>query len=190
MQLAAEVLFVQQLTPFKVKGETKAKLIQNVLSLGSAPIEIPQPMREALDYGLVTDVSFNIHRPYHLSYIIELARAWKAIGSRKDEPTALSLIREVEERVSKSAKYFRIMVEGQWAWEADEDSGPLGFYTTYDVVAENADEAFRFVSRFEPSEVRASLRLESTEEIEARPDDPKGVYKVTGYHLFPLEDDD
>ncbi len=80
------------------------------------------------------------------------------------------------------------MVEGKWAW--DDDDGPLGVYTSYDVVADSVEEGLRLLKRFEPQEVRDSVRVEGCEDIEARPDEPKGVYRVTGYNLFPLEGDD
>ena len=80
------------------------------------------------------------------------------------------------------------MVEGEWAW--DEGDGPLGFYTSYDVVADSVEEALRLLKRFEPREIRDSVRVESCEDVEARPDERKGVYRISGYSLFPLEGDD
>jgi len=69
-----------------------------------------------------------------------------------------------------------------------EDADTLGFFTTYGVVAENEEEALKCVRRFEPKEVRDTLRIEKCEVLKGRVIDPKGVYYCKdGYNLFPLE---
>ncbi len=115
-----------------------------------------------------------------------LDHAWKALNFRRGEPLALWLIREIEGKFSASSKYFRITVEGEWEGAIGDDPELQGFFTTFDVVAESAGEAFEMVKPFEPPAIRDKLRIESCEELEAHPGDPIGVYRVTGRAFFPL----
>lgn len=102
---------------------------------------------------------------------------------------ALWLIREIDRRTSPQAKYFRLLVEGDWP-ELDEDGNPLGFFVTYDVVAEHLPQALEYVRNFESVKVRSSLEISESEELEERPEDPMGVYMYTGYNLYPKNVDD
>jgi len=122
--------------------------------------------------------------------IAALADAWKAIELDRSDELAASLVREIERVVSCKASYFRIVIEGVWHEPLDPGDSPPGFYSTFDVVADTPDEALGFIRLFEPVEVRASLRVAQYKRIEARPDEPKGVYHAPrAYQFFKLEDD-
>ncbi|MCP4590217.1 MAG: hypothetical protein GY842_05715 [bacterium] len=82
------------------------------------------------------------------------------------------------------AKYMRLLVEGD-SPERDEEGHELGFLITYDVVAENEDEALAYIRRFEFGVPGSSLIVETCEELEPRPSEPMGVYDYTGHILFP-----
>jgi hypothetical protein len=68
---------------------------------------------------------------------------------------------------------------------ADDDQDLPGFFTTYEVVANSADEALELARGFEPLGVRKTVQVEKSEIVEARPNGPKGVYSASGYSFFP-----
>ena len=76
IQLAAELLYAQILTPMKIGQDKKVELIEAVLGWMSKPISLPEPCRTALEGGFVTDISFALGRPYHLSFLLETLKAW------------------------------------------------------------------------------------------------------------------
>lgn len=110
--------------------------------------------------------------------------AWESLEMHADD-TALWLVREIEGDYSDSAKYYRMLVNGRWHLEA-EDAEPFdGFWRKYDVVADDEEEAMRFIARLEPEEVRGTLRAEEIEIVSNEvSDQPKGVYWCTGYAFY------
>lgn len=115
-----------------------------------------------------------------------LTLAWESLKHSHASDGALWLIRGVESQFSRNAKYYRLLVEGIWH-EQDEDGRELGFFITYDVVADDTSEAMAYIRRFESECVGESLKIREFEAIEERPTEPKGVYSYTGHHVFPLE---
>ncbi|MBA4387690.1 MAG: hypothetical protein C0404_06890 [Verrucomicrobia bacterium] len=111
--------------------------------------------------------------------------ARKSIGFNKLDTDAAWVIRELAAKSSIHGKYYRIMVNGAWPRTADGNSRQLGFFTNYDVVADDLDEALELLKEFEPKDVWSSLRIESSEFIEKRINEPKGVYKAGGYFVYP-----
>ncbi|MHC4728631.1 MAG: tetratricopeptide repeat protein [Planctomycetota bacterium] len=118
-----------------------------------------------------------------------LQYAWKAIAFDKQEKTAQWLIREIESQYSASSKYYRILVEGLWHEPLDDDTSIPGFFINYDVVAENEEEVLMYIKRFEPEVVHNSLKIEGIKILEESPNQPKGVYTVSGYMYFVDEDE-
>ncbi|NDL60412.1 McrB family protein [Phytoactinopolyspora mesophila] len=89
VQLMGEVLYVHLLvaSPTSSKGETKRRLINQVLSW-AAPVTaaIPSELDAALDQGFAaTGTAFNTYRPFQLALIIEFARAWKQQERKEQE---------------------------------------------------------------------------------------------------------
>lgn len=114
---------------------------------------------------------------------LKIAR--KSVGLNKQDTNAAWVLRELAGKSSAAGKYYRIMVNGVWPGKLEGNSRPLGFFTNYDVVADDLDEALELLKEFEPREVRNSLRIESAEFIEKRVNEPKGVYKAGGYAFYP-----
>jgi MoxR-like ATPase len=79
-QLAAELVYVQLLTPFNMGAKAKSTLVDTVRSWSSVQIPFPDDLRRAFDRGLVTDQSFMQARPNHLWYLIEVLRKWNALA--------------------------------------------------------------------------------------------------------------
>lgn len=105
--------------------------------------------------------------------------AWEAVALDATDETALWLIREIEGDYSAAAKYFRVIIHGR-----DEGFDADGFWRKYDVVADDEEEAMRFIRRVEPEHIRESLRLDEAEVVDAATDQPKGIYWCTSYAFY------
>lgn len=80
IQLAAECLYVYSIIPLNMKGETKRELVRSVLAWTKENVAIPSDLAAALDVGLATTgVAYNTYRPFQLHFLINFARAWKAL---------------------------------------------------------------------------------------------------------------
>jgi hypothetical protein len=75
------------------------------------------------------------------------------------------------------------ILKGKWHEPFEGEKQNPGFYISYDVVADNQDEALSFIKEFEPDAVRKSLMIKKIEIFEANPQ-PKGIYKTAGYSFF------
>jgi hypothetical protein len=113
-----------------------------------------------------------------------LEQAWQAIAIDRVQPTAMFMIRDVENAKSANAHEYRLLVKGDRQLEAEDGRPMTGFHATYWVVADSPDEALSYAARFEPPEVRYRLKLVEAEKFDARPNQPKGVYEASGYFYF------
>jgi len=118
-----------------------------------------------------------------------LRHAWEAIEHQADE-TALWLIREIEAQYSNDAKFYRVSVEGRVPAGSFEDDAARGFFRKYEVVADDEQEAMRFVARVEQEIFRDGLRATEIEMLDDASDQPKGVYWVSAHLFFPQDDED
>jgi tetratricopeptide (TPR) repeat protein len=117
-----------------------------------------------------------------------LNSAWKAIELNKHNDKAAWMIREIEGKISDNAKHFNTMIEGIWPTPFEGETDRPGFFTTYDVIADTEEEAVSLIKRFEPKEVRDTIKVEEIKIIEERSNDPIGVYETSGYGFFPRGD--
>jgi Flp pilus assembly protein TadD len=115
--------------------------------------------------------------------------AWNALDVLRGQPDALWLIREIEGRVSPSACFHRLLLKGQLREAVEAFPEGARFLIAYIVAADSVEEAFELAKRLEPEELRASLSIDECEPGEKCADDPTGVYSVSGYLLFPAEDE-
>ena len=66
-----------------------------------------------------------------------------------------------------------------------------GYFITYDVVAESPEHTIRWIKEFEHVEAtHVALSVEESEILEARPNEPMGVYWCTGRLYYDDEEDD
>jgi len=114
------------------------------------------------------------------------ARAYtlESIRLDKHQEEARWLLREIDGKKSQESKHFHIIIEGEWHSPLDGDSECPGFYTSYDVIAENQRQAFEYLRVFEPEEIRSSLKIDEAKAIEDRPGEPQGVYSTCGYAFY------
>ncbi len=97
-----------------------------------------------------------------------LQAAWDAIALHASNEDAMWLIRELEQQQSKKAMQFRLIVEGAL--------GGRRYLVTYEVVADNEDEAKDLARRFEPAAGREALLFDEVKKLGKAGDLPKGVY--------------
>ena len=111
-----------------------------------------------------------------------LEYAWKAISLNKFVDTAQWLIREVDNLYSPKVKYYVLTIEGI-GYDNDK-SCTRNFLVRYEVVADDENEALNFIHRFEPDEIRDSLKIYESKILKKTPEYAKGVYFVSGYIYF------
>lgn len=109
----------------------------------------------------------------------------QALRYVKNFSYALAMLRQVYHMESADAQHFRLLVRGVWFEPIEQHgSGNPGFYSTFDIVADNAEEAMAFAAELEPDEVRDSLVVEEVSVLGPCPNDLKGVYNRTGYAFY------
>ncbi|MDX2284038.1 MAG: hypothetical protein NW241_07735 [Bacteroidia bacterium] len=92
------------------------------------------------------------------------------------------LLREMNPQFSDQSRLYSLLVSGELEQPGEE---PIGFLTTYAVVADSPDEALEFVKAFEIEHIdRDSLQVIEYEEAENEENDPKGLYLVGELGFF------
>ncbi|MBN9537334.1 MAG: DUF3578 domain-containing protein [Alphaproteobacteria bacterium] len=76
LQLAAELLYVQQFFTAVTKPDKKIENVRTVLGWCVQPPPIPEWAVVGLERGLSADISFNQHRPFHLAWLSEYLIHW------------------------------------------------------------------------------------------------------------------
>ena len=85
-QLAAELLYVYLLFPFKFGGDRKRRIIHGVLD--GTSIAVPEDLEQALDHGIASFGPALQNRPWQLAMLLEFFREWKTMPlGRKPSPT-------------------------------------------------------------------------------------------------------
>lgn len=110
--------------------------------------------------------------------------AWKALEWDRADNSALWLVREIINRKSAGSKWFKLIVEGKWHFPIEADKPPPGFITTYEVVADTAEDALAFAQDLEPVEVRPTMHLDSHEDLGSFPENQQGVYWRSAYGFY------
>jgi hypothetical protein len=100
----------------------------------------------------------------------------------------LALLRDIDGRSSKKSNYFRLLVHIRLSKDDPMYGKADGCFITYDVVSETAEKALVFVAEFENYYAApAELRIEESEVLEKRPNDPMGVYRRAGRSYYKDE---
>jgi len=145
-----------------------------------------------VDAEVMASILTNLANAYRLGRGNKERAAEFARGALKHKHayrSALWILRELNRQTSKNAKYFRLLLEGDWAdcaWPVPGDRRRRhGFVIMYDVVADTPEEGLAYARQCEPEDMRESLRVEECENLGRRPRTPKGVYDFGGHILFP-----
>jgi hypothetical protein len=104
-----------------------------------------------------------------------------------ENPNLLAVIREVDNLYSKDALYHRALIHGEVLPSDPSYREVKGFFSTFDVVATTADECLRFIIALETRKPEGLLKIEKIDVLEARPDDPLGVYRCSGRTYYSHE---
>jgi len=114
--------------------------------------------------------------------------AVRSLAQARDSRELLSLVREIDGRHSRAAKYWRLLVEVRFVDPDPETKGAIGYFATYDVVAGTRTEALRFIKSVETIPRRSSVSISEAEVLEPRPHDSKGVYQMTDRCFFAADE--
>ena len=118
-----------------------------------------------------------------------LKHIFAAIERDNSNSNTMRLLRVIEDKRSGKSKYFRINIEGQAQGVTKLKGKIMNFISTYDVVAENKNEALDYIKRFEPEAVPDSMMIKECEVLKKNINDHKGVYKYSGgIFYFPFEE--
>jgi 5-methylcytosine-specific restriction enzyme B len=82
LQLAAELLYVQQFFTSITGPEKKLENVRAVLSWCTHPPLIPEWAVLGVKSGIAGDQSFNQHRPFHLAWLNEFLIHWQELSER------------------------------------------------------------------------------------------------------------
>jgi len=93
-------------------------------------------------------------------------------------------LRQVRNESSEYAKCYHLMITGILV----EDSDHFGFFTNFEVIADDIDEALSFIRQAPLDRMIKDIRTEEVIDVIDRPRELKSVLRQrTGYILFPEE---
>lgn len=186
---------LQQLTDTSVRTEAfafKLNLLHQlerhdlVLELGEEELEdleIPQHEEDARSLAAVCAwmaiAAWNEEREEE-----EVAHYLRqAVAYDRTNPDCLWLMREMAPDYSENPHYYKLLVRGRWQWEDGGHAGeePMEFLTSYEIVADDEEEALEYVRAFEGEAVlKDQLDIMEVEEEACEEDEVKGIYLVGG----------
>jgi len=106
----------------------------------------------------------------------------RAIELDAGNTEALWLARErLAETATPGGTAYVIIVEGRLPKPAIDDGRDFTFLLTFVVVADNEKQGFEFAKPFVLAAARSSLAVKEVKILEPRTEEPKGVYRVSGY---------
>lgn len=89
IRLAAELLAVYFLFPSNVGKARKQELVNEVLGWANDKLSETDPLNEAFEHGIGSGgQGYNTRRPFEIAFLIEFAKAWKALPSEDQNSTA------------------------------------------------------------------------------------------------------
>ncbi|MFP4369858.1 MAG: hypothetical protein ACLFR2_09780 [Candidatus Kapaibacterium sp.] len=106
--------------------------------------------------------------------------AIRAIHFDRENTPAMWLVRKINDRVSDSANYYQIEVEGRYMAPLKDGVREETFLTLYGVIADDPDDAMDYIKEIERPEIKDKIMLKKHRVLEAKPDNKKGVYATRG----------
>lgn len=95
-------------------------------------------------------------------------------------PDLFELIRDMDARRSPHARFFRVMAHRELSPGHPRPGKAIGYFVTYEVVADSIDQAIELALAFEIAHAGGKLEVEEFEALDPRPGDLIGVYSRTG----------
>lgn len=112
-----------------------------------------------------------------------------SIMANKHNDRTKWLIREMRNSISPDVFYYNVIINGEWTLNKSEDGNGLNFFTNYGVIAENEEEALKFIMQFEPKEFHNSIEIEEIKQKKKMPKEPKGVYYTSAYCFYDRDEE-
>ena len=113
----------------------------------------------------------------------DFALRWLDVDPGSD--AILGLLRSIEGLYAEQVRYYRLLLHAEIPEGHALASEAVGYFVTYDVVAESVDEALDFVRRFEDPELAPLLEIEEIEmDEDCVANEPKGVCHRSPMHLY------
>jgi hypothetical protein len=112
------------------------------------------------------------------------ALAFRAAGYNSGNAGALGLIREIDSRPSSRSVLHKMLIRGIWSEPFEHSKNPPGFFRSCHVSAPDEKTALRYVRRFFPLEVRASLAIEECKTIPLDQGKWDGVYFLSSLMFY------
>ncbi len=109
--------------------------------------------------------------------------SWKALEWERSDPSALWLIRELIGRKSPASRWYRLDVQGKWYFPLEQNKDAPTFSVSYDIVADNEEEALMFAKHLEPPEIRDSMNVISCEDRGQHSNHMQGLYWRSNYNF-------
>ena len=114
-----------------------------------------------------------------------MARAIRLDKKNEDAQWLLREMRRCDDPVESNS--YELLIHGPWRGDVFPEARPaLGFFTQYQVVAQDLDEALTFIREFEPKEIHNALKIDEVL-AQDRCLEPKGVYGTSGYSFYEEE---
>jgi tetratricopeptide (TPR) repeat protein len=135
------------------------------------------PDLDGIDPALIARVIGNLARArWQLGASEQEVRelALEALEMERNDPGTLELLRELAALRSDHGKYLRVVLHARIPPAAGAEM--LGFYASYDVVADDAHEALQFIRALEHDDVLALVEISEMTVVEPCPGELKGVY--------------
>lgn len=122
IQLAAELLYIQQFFTAQAGAEKKVANVAQVLGWGKRKVEIPEWATAAVAKGFASDMSFNQSRPFHMAWLSDFFREWHRAADDRDRLLSDPWeFREFARAITSSQKAFQPMREA-WLFMIFPDS--------------------------------------------------------------------
>ncbi|HEX9996872.1 MAG TPA: hypothetical protein VGB45_07005 [Abditibacterium sp.] len=110
--------------------------------------------------------------------------AQRALYWERTNGDALQLLRQSDVTAPIAARYFQVVLEGDWNDEAESEE--LSFIKTFMVVARGVEEAEILALEMESSHWETTLvRVMESEDCGECDETSAGVYEASPYHLYP-----
>lgn len=110
-----------------------------------------------------------------------------SLEQNRNNEQSLWLRREIYGHRNSINKYFRVLINGDY--EDDETNGAeMGFFSSYDVVADSINSALKEIVDFEPLELnKETFKVEEYEILNENSNDPSGIYLTSGFSIYQKE---
>lgn len=110
-----------------------------------------------------------------------------SLNHNRSNSQSLWLRREMYGKRNKNNKYYRIMIDGDY--QDEEIVGQeMGFFTSYDVVANSLESALKEIIEFEPLDLaKDTFAIDEYEILNESSEDPSGIYLTSGFNIYQKE---